>query len=167
MDGRLFIKGVVSQELKGYDRALLYDEFGQHKEAILIYREWLRNHPDDIFALNNLSYDYAFLNIKIEEAEQIARRVVSSVTHPQEKASALDTLAFVLLRKGKFEEAKTLLEESISLRLDKAPHPEHLFRYYVVLEKLGQTKEAFDYLARAYQFFVNDEILNPSSIVYK
>jgi tetratricopeptide (TPR) repeat protein len=156
------IKEIDSHELGGFDKAVLFDALGQHEEVVPIYIKWLKENPNDQSALNNLAYDYITLNRNIDEAERIARQVSSSLTHPEEKANALDTLAFALFRQRKHEEAKTALDESIRLRSDKIPHPEHLFRYSLILEKLGQNEEAFKYLSRAYEFYLNDEKLNIS-----
>lgn len=87
------------------------------------YRAMLEHDPDDVLALNNLGYHLADQGRKLDEAEAMIRRAVeldrderarAGFARP-EHASYLDSLGWVLFRRGKLAEARTQLEKAATL----------------------------------------------------
>lgn len=86
-------------------------------------RAILEEDPDDALALNNLGYNLADRGLKLAEAEQFCRRAVEqdrddrrrSGDAAPESGTYLDSLGWVLFRRGKLEEAKAVLEKAVKL----------------------------------------------------
>ena len=76
--------------------------------------------------------------------------------HP-ENPIFLDTYAWVLFTRGKYKEAKKILERAISTGKAAAPHFEH---YGDVLYKLGDVDGAVDQWEKARGLNANSETLN-------
>ena len=94
-------------ELGGVRRQL-----GQPEAAEAAYRQAVALRPDDAQPLNNLAYQLAEEGRDLDYAEQLARR--SAQLEPTSPAF-LDTLGFVLLKRGRFEEAERVLQRACVL----------------------------------------------------
>lgn len=94
----------------------------KYAEAETIWRELLDANPDDVSALNNLGYELGDQNRKLEEAEALMRRAVevdkwerTRAGDPDaENGGYLDSLGWVLFRRGKLKEARELLEKAVA-----------------------------------------------------
>jgi tetratricopeptide (TPR) repeat protein len=86
-------------------------------------RQALDDDPDDVLVLNNLGYNLADQGRKLPEAEELVRRAVEldrdeRLRHgsPQpESGIYLDSLGWVLFRRGKLAESRATLERAASL----------------------------------------------------
>lgn len=86
-------------------------------------RKILDDDPDDMLILNNLGYNLADQGRKLDEAEQLIRRALELDAHERrmkgdpegESGTYLDSLAWVLFRRGKVKEARELLEKVAKL----------------------------------------------------
>jgi Tfp pilus assembly protein PilF len=78
------------------------------------YLDALAQQPDHPEACNNLAWIYAEQGRALEEAEGLARRAVRAFTGSR-RASALDTLGVVLLRRGRPQEARGVFLEALDL----------------------------------------------------
>ena len=74
-------------------------------------------------ARNDLAWMFATENIRLEEAEELARQAVAA---SPETANRIDTLAWVLHQTGRNEEALPLSERAIELESGTAVYSEHL-----------------------------------------
>ncbi|QEL16518.1 tetratricopeptide repeat protein [Limnoglobus roseus] len=106
-----------------YQRAQAYLGLKQFAEAEAELRGLLEDDPDDVLALNNLGYNLAEQNRKLDDAERLVRRAIEIDTDERAKAGEpstdhaayLDSLAWVLFRKGKLKDARDLLEKAVLL----------------------------------------------------
>lgn len=97
-----------------------YQGLGEFLKAEQVLRELLEEDPDDILALNNLGYNLADQGRKLDEAEALIRRAVdldrderARSGDPQPESSAyLDSLGWVLFRKGQLDQAQRCLERA-------------------------------------------------------
>ncbi len=95
----------------------------KYAEAEAIWRELLDAAPDDVTVLNNLGYELADQNRKLDEAETLLRRAVEIDAWERgrqgdpdaENAGYQDSLAWALFRRGKLKEARALLETAVSM----------------------------------------------------
>ena len=101
--------------------AILYDQQGMADSSDALYRRALRLEPDNVLALNNLSYSLSQRNIRLEEARVMSWRAVQA--EPQNPAY-LDTYAWVLYKLGEYQEARFYIERAISVG-GNATHYEH------------------------------------------
>jgi tetratricopeptide (TPR) repeat protein len=94
----------------------------KHAEAEAILRELLDADPDDVLLLNNLGYELADQNRKLEEAEELVRRAIDLDRWERgrrgdpeaESGGYADSLGWVLFRRGKLKEAREQLEKAVA-----------------------------------------------------
>ena len=103
-----------------YLRSDAYNGLKQFDKAEQELRGILDEDPDDVLALNNLGYNLADQNRKLDEAEQLIRRAIELDRDERarageanlEHAAYLDSLGWVLFRRGKLAEAREWLEKA-------------------------------------------------------
>jgi tetratricopeptide (TPR) repeat protein len=123
--------------LKQFDRA----------EAAL--RAVLEYDPDDALALNNLGYHLADEGRKLPEAEEMIRRAIALNRDMRARAGNpvtesgvyLDSLGWVLFRRGKLAEAKAAFEKAVT-DPDGAADPLVWDHFGDVLYRLGEKEKA-------------------------
>ena len=81
------------------------------------------NDDEKARARNNLAWMFATQNMRLGEAEQLAR---AAVDHDRSDPNRLDTLAWVLHLAGKSGEALPLIQEAMELAPDNADFQAHL-----------------------------------------
>jgi len=94
-------------------------EFGKAEAEL---RALLEDDPDDVLALNNLGYNLAEQGRKLPEAEALIRRALELDEYERRKrgnpeavaGTYLDSLAWVLFRRGKAAEARAVFEKVIA-----------------------------------------------------
>ncbi len=90
----------------------------KYAEAEAELRSVLDDDPDDVLVLNNLGYNLADQGRRLDEAEAMIRRAIELDADARLKAGSpetdsgtyIDSLGWVLFRKGKLAEARTALE---------------------------------------------------------
>lgn len=103
-------------------RATTLNHLRKYAEAEAIWRELLEINPDDATVLNNLGYELADQNRKLDEAEALLRRAVVMDKWERgrqgdpdaESGGYLDSLAWALFRRGKLKDARDLLEKAVT-----------------------------------------------------
>lgn len=85
---------------------------GRLDRAIAAYEESLRRNPQAPATMNALAYLYAEQGSDLERAESLARSALAQA--PRLRAHALDTLGWVLFRRGDLPGATAALEEAIA-----------------------------------------------------
>lgn len=78
---------------------------GRVADAEAAYRQALRADPRSVDALNNLAWSLYERGTRLDEAEALARRAAEAT----EQAAVIDTLARILLARGKCDEAVSVL----------------------------------------------------------
>lgn len=113
-----------------YNGQEMYEKSDEAFEAALDFD------PNNYGILNNYSYYLALRKENLDKAEKMSKRVVDN--NPND-VTFLDTYAWVLYTKGKYKEAKKVMEKAISIGDVEAVHYEH---YGDILFKLGNVDEA-------------------------
>jgi Flp pilus assembly protein TadD len=125
----------------------------------------LKADPGDALACNNLGYLWADQNRKLDEAEQLIRRALEldreekkrgqgiSVEASDDNPEYLDSLGWVLFRKGKLPEAAELLERATKVsRLEENPAIwDHLGDVYSRMNQVEQARTAWKKSLQLYE----------------
>lgn len=118
------------------------------------FEEALLQNPNNTHALNNYSYYLALRKVNLEKAERMSALLVKN--HPENPAY-LDTHAWVLFTRGKYKEAKRMIERAIETGKATATHFEH---YGDILYKAGDVDGAVIQWEKARGTNASNESLN-------
>lgn len=138
-----------------------YLGLARHAEAEAELRAVLEDDPDDALALNNLGYNLADQGRDLAEAEDMIRRAVAldrdellKAGSPEvEKGTYLDSLGWVLFRRGKLAEARDLLEKAAAAP-DAAADPIVWDHFGDACFRLGDKVKAREAWGRAAELYV-------------
>ena len=134
--------------------ALIYEQMRDYPKARDAYEKLLSINPDFVPALNNLAYLYTERLNDLNKAYDLARKAHD--LQPQDAAAA-DTLGWVLYKRGDYQQALAILQESA----EKLPRsPEVQFHLGMTAYMMGQTdlaKVAFQKAASAAKDFPGKE----------
>lgn len=146
-----FTGSLQVQEVR-YTLSTVYSLHGEHAKSEEQLRLILEVDPDAPLANNNLGYQMADRNINLDEAERLIRHALEVDRSTRkgseddgENAAYLDSLGWVLFRKGKHAEAREWLEKTTTLA-DGADDPavwDHLGDVLAKLEQPAKAKEAW------------------------
>ena len=131
-----------------------YNATKQYSRSDKAYEEALTFNPNNAIALNNYSYYLALRKENLEKAEKMSATLVKN--HP-ENPIFLDTYAWVLFTRGKYKDARKIIERAISTGKAAATHLEH---YGDILYKLGDVDGAVRQWEKARGLNANSETLN-------
>ena len=139
--------------------ATIYDSAREHEKSEQQLRMVLENEPNDALANNNLGYQLAERNLQLDEAEKMIRkaleiqRLKKASDEDDDNAAYLDSLGWVLFRKGELEEAKKLLERASSLPqgADDGTVWDHLGDVYFKLKQTEKAKLAWETSLKLFQ----------------
>ena len=126
-------------------RAMVLQLQGNKQAAVKEYQRVLRIAPSHVPSLNNLAYIYVENDRDLTQALQYASRAY--ILAPRD-GSVNDTLGYVLLRKGKKDEALKVLKQADVLLPDNATVKYHLGLAY---KAQGELKLAEENLQKAIQ----------------
>lgn len=137
-------------------KAMVFENMEKFKEAADNYEALLKVQATNVVVLNNLAYLCSEHLNRLEDAHGFAQR--ARQTAPQDPAIA-DTLGWILYKRGDFEGALTLLQESVQTRTaeqeknirSRPPEPEILYHLGMTHFMLGKEKEARTILKEALQ----------------
>lgn len=101
----------------------MQDRLGNTDETIAQMRKVLELEEDHVQALNYLAYTYAELNQNLDEAETLVRRALSL---KPDDAYVLDTMGWILFKRGDNEGAIKFLELAYKKQNQEAIIAEHL-----------------------------------------
>lgn len=120
-----------------------YQEMKSYRESEKAYEEALKIDPNYANALNNYSYFLSLRKASLPKAKAMTQKLL--LENPDNPAY-MDTHAWVLFQLGEYENARIILENTVSLSNPSLSAFEH---YGDVLFKLGRTAEALDYWKKA------------------
>ena len=103
--------------------ATLYDRLNDYSQARDAYEKVLAKNPDFVLALNNLAYIYTNRLKDLQRAYDLASKARN--LQPNDPSVA-DTLGWVLCKRGDYQQALPLLQESVSKLSDNAEVQFHL-----------------------------------------
>jgi tetratricopeptide (TPR) repeat protein len=113
--------------------ALLYEQMKNFPEARDAYEKVLSINPNFVPALNNLAYVYTEHLKNLEKAYDLARKARELAG---ENATVGDTLGWVLYKRGDYQQALPILQESAQ---EVADNPEMQFHLGMTAYMMGQT----------------------------
>lgn len=112
----------------------LYHELDRIEEAFAAYDSSLVYNKDNISCLNNYAYFLSLTGSRLDEAEEMSYRTV--VLEPR-NAIYLDTYAWILFQKGKYNEARIYMNRAADPALDDAKLRENADLNGNILEHAG------------------------------
>ncbi len=135
-----------------YTLSNIYSLKSDHEKSEEQLRLILEVDPDAHLANNNLGYQMADRSVNLDEAERLIRRAIETdrfirkeTGEAGDNAAYVDSLGWVLFRKGKLNEAREWLEKAIALP-DGADDPsvwDHLGDVYAKANLIDKAKEAW------------------------
>jgi tetratricopeptide (TPR) repeat protein len=118
-------------------KADIYYRTKDYDKAFRTFDEALEKNRNDLTLLNNYAYYLAEQGLKLKEAEEMAKHVI---TQEKDNNTFLDTYAWVLYKRGKYAEAEKIMEGIIrSLDKEDAEYYEH---YGYILKKRHDCQKA-------------------------
>lgn len=118
----------------------MYDRVGNREATIKSMKEVVDIDKDHVQALNFLAYIYAELSRSLPEAESLARRALH--LSPND-GYILDTVGWVLFKRGKTKESIKYLEAAIKSKKDESIVAEHLGDAYYRFELVEKAKKMY------------------------
>ena len=125
-------------------RADVYYRMKDFINAFSTFDEALNLNPEDIITLNNYAYYLAEQNMRLKEAEIMAKRVVEI---EGDNPTFLDTYAWVLYKRGKIRDAAKIMEGIISKGKDL--NAEYFEHYGFILKDMKKCNKAVEYWSKA------------------
>ena len=118
----------------------MYDHIGRADDTVNEMRRVLAIDGDYTQALNYLAYLFAERGQNLEEAERLARK---AMTLQPGDAFILDTVGWVLFKKGRIEESIQYLEAAYKIKMEESVIAEHLGDAYDVFELSEKAREMY------------------------
>lgn len=150
-----FAKAEQTRQLR-YLLSSLYSEAHRYADSEEQLRLILKEDPNDVGAQNDLGYILADQGKDLDEAERLVRRAIEldrqsrqlnkPIDGEEENYAYLDSLGWVLFRRGHFDEARTWLEEAAALD-EGAIDPviwDHLGDVYARLDQIPRARFCWD-----------------------
>ena len=114
-------------------RADVYYRNKDYNKAFEIYEQALQRNSEDLTVLNNFAYYLAEQDLRLKEAEEMAKLVIDK---EKDNTTYLDTYAWVLYKRGKFNEAAKIMSDIVNS--GEEPDAEWYEHYGYILK--GQKK---------------------------
>jgi len=131
-----------------------YNSIKDYKKSDESYEAALAFNPNNDLILNNYSYYLALRNEYLDKAEKMAAQAIKN--NPANH-SYLDTYAWVLFTRGKYKEAKKVMDKIIQTNPDNPVFYEH---YGDILFKLGKVEDAVTQWEKAKALDEGNELIN-------
>lgn len=120
-------------------RADVYYRMKDYSNAFATFEAALKTDNNDLIIINNYAYYLAEQNMKLKEAEEMAKKVIEK---DKGNTTFLDTYGWVLYKRGKLNEAAKVMESVISS--GEKPDAVWYEHYGYILKKEKKCKEAVD-----------------------
>jgi Tfp pilus assembly protein PilF len=120
-------------------RADVYYRMKNYEKTFEIFDEALNTNAEDLTVMNNYAYYLAEQNMKLREAEEMAKKVIE-----KEKGNTtyLDTYAWVLYKRGKLNEAARIMDGIINS--GEKPDAEWYEHYGFILKSQNKCAKAVE-----------------------
>lgn len=108
-------------ELNAQAKMLLaesYYQLQQYSISDSIFREIIKSDPDNSLVMNNFSYYLSLREESLDEAERLSR---ITIEREPENGTYLDTYAWILYKKGEYEEAEKYIMQALKWGGDGDP----------------------------------------------
>lgn len=126
-----------------YHLGVLQDKMNLKAEMMVSMKKVIELEPEHAQALNYLAYSWAEMGVQLDKAELYARRAVSK---EKNDPYILDTLGWVLYKRGDYKKAVEVLEKAHKMQSDVSIIAEHLGDVY---SKLNQPEKAVEFFTKA------------------
>jgi tetratricopeptide (TPR) repeat protein len=134
--------------------ALVYDQMKDFPKARDAYEKLLSMQPNFVSALNNLAYLYTEHMNNLDKAYELATKARELLG---QDASVGDTFGWVLFKRGDYEQALSVLQESAQKSGDNAEIQFHLGMAAYMMGQIDLAKAAFRKAANADRDFVGKD----------
>jgi Tfp pilus assembly protein PilF len=114
------------------------------KHCFKAYDKALRYHADNAMVLNNYAY---FLSLEGRNLERALTMITRALALSQNNSTYLDTMAWVLYKLGRYDEAKKYMQQALSL--DRQRSADLALHYGDILHALGEEFMAKTYWRKA------------------
>lgn len=131
-----------------------YNAIKSYEKSDAAYDEALNFNANNDVVLNNYSYFLAMRKANLDKAEKMAALLVKN---SPDNTTYLDTYAWVLYARGKYKDARKVIERAVASGKATATHFEH---YGDILYKLGEVDAAVQQWEKARGLNANSESLN-------
>jgi Tfp pilus assembly protein PilF len=118
----------------------MHDRLGEFQSTIDQMKRVLEIDKDHVQAMNYLAYTYAEQEMELDEAESMARRALSM---QPEDGYIMDTVGWVLFKKGRTDAAIRYLEAAYRAKADEAIIAEHLGDAYFRSQLLEKARSMY------------------------
>jgi tetratricopeptide (TPR) repeat protein len=142
-----------------YELSVLYNQAGERDVVESILQQVLEIDPGNVPASNDLGFDWADQGIKLPEAEKLIRVAVDA--EPDNQAF-LDSLGWVLYKRGKFDESAKWFAAAIGSAA--LPDWQVLDHYGDVYYRMNQLPDAQTQWTRALAGMSRDRELDPAQL---
>ena len=120
-------------------RADIYYRMKDYSKAFETFESALKSDKEDLTVLNNYAYYLAEQNMKLKEAEKMARKVIEK---DKNNTTFLDTYAWVLYKRGKVKEADKIMETI--MKSNEKPDATLYEHYGFILKKEKKCDKAIE-----------------------
>jgi tetratricopeptide (TPR) repeat protein len=134
------LAGRPADEVLLYALGATYERAGQPEAAVAQMRALLALNPDHAEALNFVGYSFAEQGVRLEEAERLVRRALE--LKPR-SGHVLDSLGWVLFRRGELRQAVEVLEQADRRAGPDATILEHLGDAYRAVARTSDAARAY------------------------
>lgn len=131
----------ASREMYSRSLGSLYGDMGQIDKANAVLEPLLKKNPDDEGLKNDLGYVWAEHGVRLDEAEKMIRQAVEA---KPTNGNYVDSLAWVLYKQKKYDEAKKLILKAIAMpKTQNTEIYEHLGDIHMALNEKTEAKTAW------------------------
>ena len=110
-----------------FQQAYLHELKGDRAQAMKLMEKFIARYPDNALALNYVGYNLADGNKDLDRAYKLIQRAVEL---EPEADFILDSLAWVLFRRGELDEAWEQIQKALSLSGENGPHEPAMLEHY-------------------------------------
>lgn len=121
-------------------QGLLQEKNNDRTKMTKSMEQVLKLDPNHTQAMNYLAYSWAEDGVKLEEAEKFARMAVDL---EKNDGFILDTLGWVLYKKGQYKEAQSILEKAYKIQPKASIIAEHLGEVYIKNQSFDKARNLF------------------------
>ncbi|WP_303721251.1 tetratricopeptide repeat protein [Malonomonas rubra] len=122
-----------------YQSAILEEQQGRRKEALMLMEQILSLDPEHADALNFIAYHHAEKGTELDSALNQVQKALST----KRTGYIIDTLGWIYFKMGRYAESRSQLEEATSLLPEDPVILEHLGDLYRALNLWERAAEAY------------------------
>jgi len=136
--------------------ALVYMHSGRYDQCVKVYKDLLKENPDNAVVLNNLAWALcAYEQVRnLDEALKYAQKAIQIKPH---EPNSLDTYGYILYLKGQYDKAADILKQSVRIQANST----NRLHLGMVYEKMGRTGDAIKQYRLAWEL-VKDNPKDPN-----